>query len=259
MRSRGAMRDHAPDLNALRAAFTAASTSDASPRATSAITSPVAGLMVWNVLPFFEETNLPSMKWRVSGFSLAAALCSAFASNDLACSRFMSSSLALFGARGVVGRANPALLIALRRWPRQSTGLTRMGHAIMPGKALGLRGNPGPFARPDAFAMKRIKTRSDDQRDADPGGDRGPIAEPDEPDDHHPQHLHIDEGRERAAGRGLERLDHQVVAEPARDPEREEQQPDVAGGRLPDEGHGKRETDEARDARIGQRRAGRIV
>src|SRR4030095_2892334 len=95
MRSRGAMRDHTPDLKALRAAFTAASTSDASPRATSAITSPVAGLMVWKVLPFFEETNLPSMKWRGWGFSLTAALCSAFASSDLACSRFMvSSSLA---------------------------------------------------------------------------------------------------------------------------------------------------------------------
>jgi hypothetical protein len=62
MRSRGAMRDQTPDLNALRAALTAASTSLASPRATSAITSPVAGLMVWKVLPFFDETNLPSMK-----------------------------------------------------------------------------------------------------------------------------------------------------------------------------------------------------
>ena len=80
IRSRGAMRDHTPDLKALRAAFTAASTSDGIAARTSAITSPVAGLMVWKVLPFFEATNLPSMKWRVSGFSLPAALCNAFAS-----------------------------------------------------------------------------------------------------------------------------------------------------------------------------------
>src|SRR5215475_13953897 len=156
MRSRGAMRDQAPDLNALRAALTAASTSDASPRATSAITSPVAGLMVWKVLPFFEETNLPSMKWRVSGFSLAAALCSAFASSAFACSRFMMVP-PLPRVRHPFGHTKSALLIARPVGPRQGSGKAQMGHLATSSKVLGMRGNLRPLAGPDTLAMERVE------------------------------------------------------------------------------------------------------
>src|SRR5688572_16131127 len=102
--------------------------------------------------------------------------------------------LLFFRARRVVGRAKPALLIARRKWPRQSTRATRMGHAVKRGSAFAARGNPRSFAGPDARALQGVEARADDQGNAAPGGDRGPVAEPDEADAHHPQRLHIDEG-----------------------------------------------------------------
>ena len=52
---------HGPASNALRAAFTARSMSSASPSATRARVSPVAGLGVSNVLPDAESVHCPSM------------------------------------------------------------------------------------------------------------------------------------------------------------------------------------------------------
>src|SRR3954468_2687421 len=60
-RSRALIFRHGPFSNARRAARTALSTSDASPSATWAITSPVAGLIVSNVRPLVEFTHLPSI------------------------------------------------------------------------------------------------------------------------------------------------------------------------------------------------------
>src|SRR5580698_10146759 len=50
---------HLPSSNALRAAFTASSTSALSPSATSARTSSLAGFIVSKVLPDFGATHLP--------------------------------------------------------------------------------------------------------------------------------------------------------------------------------------------------------
>src|ERR1700733_14602797 len=50
---------HLPSSNALRAAFTASSTSALSPSATSARTSSFAGLMVSKDFPDFGATHLP--------------------------------------------------------------------------------------------------------------------------------------------------------------------------------------------------------
>ncbi len=55
------MRDHGPFSNALRAAFTARSTSALSPSATWQMTSPFVGSVVSNVLPLTLLTHLPSM------------------------------------------------------------------------------------------------------------------------------------------------------------------------------------------------------
>jgi hypothetical protein len=60
-RSRAFIFRHGPFSNAFRAALTALSTSALSPSATLAITSPVAGLSVSNVLPLVESTHLPSI------------------------------------------------------------------------------------------------------------------------------------------------------------------------------------------------------
>ena len=66
-RSDGVMRLHGPSSKARRAARTARSMSTASPSATSASISPVAGLMVSKVLPDTASTICPSMNscWRV--------------------------------------------------------------------------------------------------------------------------------------------------------------------------------------------------
>src|ERR1700682_6364233 len=50
---------HLPSSNALRAAFTASSTSALSPSATNAKTSSLAGFMVSKVFPDFGDTHLP--------------------------------------------------------------------------------------------------------------------------------------------------------------------------------------------------------
>src|ERR1700723_3718294 len=55
------MVDHLPS-SALRAAFTASSTSALSPSAASASTSSLAGLIVSKVLPDFEGTHFPLMR-----------------------------------------------------------------------------------------------------------------------------------------------------------------------------------------------------
>src|SRR5207248_3030035 len=60
-RSEALIFDQGPLSNALRAAFTARSTSALSPSATSQIFSPVAGLIVANVLPETLSTHLPPM------------------------------------------------------------------------------------------------------------------------------------------------------------------------------------------------------
>lgn len=66
------MRDQEPDSKALRAAFTARSTSADSHAATLAIFLPVAGFSVSKVLPESDGTNLPPMKALVSKLSLPA-------------------------------------------------------------------------------------------------------------------------------------------------------------------------------------------
>ena len=66
-RPRASIVFQGPVSNALRAALTALSTSAASPSATWAITSPVAGLSVSNVLPLAASTHWPSISslvWR---------------------------------------------------------------------------------------------------------------------------------------------------------------------------------------------------
>ena len=60
-RSRASILRQGPESNALRAALTARSMSAASPSATWAITSSVAGLIVSNVLPLLLSRHLPSM------------------------------------------------------------------------------------------------------------------------------------------------------------------------------------------------------
>ena len=60
-RSDGVIRLHGPVSNARRAAFTARSMSSASPSATRARVSPVAGLGVSNVLPDAESDHRPLM------------------------------------------------------------------------------------------------------------------------------------------------------------------------------------------------------
>jgi hypothetical protein len=61
LRSSGDMRGQGPVSNARRAAVTAASMSAASPSATLAIGSPVAGLNTSKVLPDLAFTHLPSI------------------------------------------------------------------------------------------------------------------------------------------------------------------------------------------------------
>ena len=75
LRSSGAARDQAPPSKARRADLTARSTSAASQAATSAITSPVAGLMVGKVWPLAASRKRPSMKAWVRGFSVPAMSC----------------------------------------------------------------------------------------------------------------------------------------------------------------------------------------
>src|SRR5580692_472111 len=67
-RSAALIFGHGPDSNALRAAFTARSTSALSPSATLQMTSPVAGFCVSNVLPETESTHLPpiSIGWSLT-------------------------------------------------------------------------------------------------------------------------------------------------------------------------------------------------
>ena len=60
-RARASIFFHGPVSNALRAALTAKSTSALSPSATWAITSPVAGLSVSNVLPLAASRHVPSI------------------------------------------------------------------------------------------------------------------------------------------------------------------------------------------------------
>ena len=60
-RSDGVILLHGPVSNARRAAFTARSMSSASPSATRARVSPVAGLGVSNVFPDAESDHRPSM------------------------------------------------------------------------------------------------------------------------------------------------------------------------------------------------------
>src|SRR4029077_16335145 len=60
-RSDGVILLHGPSSNALRAAFTARSTSSASPSARWARVSPVAGLGVANVLPDAASAHCPLM------------------------------------------------------------------------------------------------------------------------------------------------------------------------------------------------------
>src|SRR4029077_15649508 len=60
-RSEGVMRLHGPLSNALRAALTARLMSSASPSATLARVSPVAGFGVSNVLPDAASVHCPSM------------------------------------------------------------------------------------------------------------------------------------------------------------------------------------------------------
>src|SRR6188474_2542277 len=66
-RSRAFIFRQGPLSKARRAALTALFTSGASPSASWAITSPVAGLIVSNVRPLVESTHLPSISilvWR---------------------------------------------------------------------------------------------------------------------------------------------------------------------------------------------------
>ena len=61
-RSRASIFRQGPESKALRAALTARSMSAASPSATSAMTSSVAGLIVSKVLPLALLTHLPSIR-----------------------------------------------------------------------------------------------------------------------------------------------------------------------------------------------------
>src|SRR6202045_1830175 len=86
-RSDGVMLAHGEDSNARRAAWTAASTSAASPSATRAITRPVAGFVTSKVLPEAAATHLPLIssffgvaRNCVTGFDVRTSLRTAFIS-----------------------------------------------------------------------------------------------------------------------------------------------------------------------------------
>jgi hypothetical protein len=83
--SRASIFAQGPDSNALRAALTAKSISAASPSATWAITSSVAGLMVGNVLPLLASCHLSPMRilvWRTLGAAVLGA-CNVVAMTNL--------------------------------------------------------------------------------------------------------------------------------------------------------------------------------
>ena len=72
LRSAGARRDQRPSSKARRAEVTAASMSAASPAATWAMTSPVAGFSVANVTPDAASRKAPSMNASVRNVGFAA-------------------------------------------------------------------------------------------------------------------------------------------------------------------------------------------
>ena len=93
-RSRASILRQGPESNALRAALTARSMSAASPSATWAMTSSVAGLMVANVLPPWPSTHLPSISILVWSLWAAPSPASAFLRGCVAVAMTGQSSLA---------------------------------------------------------------------------------------------------------------------------------------------------------------------
>ena len=91
-RSDGVILLHGPSSNALRAAFTARLMSSASPSATRASVSPVAGLGVSNVLPDAASIHCPLMN-----------ICRGAPMN---CST-LRSSVTVMGASSLLPRAAP--------------------------------------------------------------------------------------------------------------------------------------------------------
>src|SRR5271169_4984466 len=90
------MLRHLPSSKALRAAFTASSTSALSPSATSARTSSLAGLMVSKALPDLAGTHLPPINslvgecFRNSNTALTFTPCVAFSIDGTAAAIFLN-------------------------------------------------------------------------------------------------------------------------------------------------------------------------
>src|SRR6266852_131566 len=97
---------HGPFSNAARAAATALSTSGASASATCVITSPVAGLIVGNVLPELLSTHLPLIR---SLFALTFTV----GSITVVAVAIMTSEDFFFAERPFAGSANPPLALAI--------------------------------------------------------------------------------------------------------------------------------------------------